>query len=81
MTYLTRVFANNWVTVRGNRLAVVKVFLVLVITIVIMAEVSPAIIKKTQDLLGKVVKKPPLTDKLLRKPPFRFLHDVVNAVG
>lgn len=45
-----------------------------------MAEVSPNIIKKTQDLLGKYVKKPPLSDKLLKKPPFRFLHDVINVV-
>lgn len=46
-----------------------------------MAEVSPVVIKKTQDLLGKYVKKPPLTEKLLKKPPFRFLHDVINAVS
>lgn len=43
-------------------------------------EIKPAVIKKTQDTLGKFVKKPPLTDKLLRKPPFRFLHDVITAI-
>ena len=38
-------------------------------------------IKKTQDSLGKFVKKPPLTEKLLRKPPFKFLHDIINVVS
>jgi len=41
---------------------------------------NPAVIKKTQDTLGKVIKKPPLTDKLLSKPPFRFLHDIITEV-
>ncbi|XP_041371643.1 TRAF3-interacting protein 1-like isoform X2 [Gigantopelta aegis] len=41
---------------------------------------DPKMIKKTQDTLGKAIKKPPLTDKLLSKPPFRFLHDVFTSV-
>ncbi|XP_065089858.1 TRAF3-interacting protein 1-like [Ochlerotatus camptorhynchus] len=45
-----------------------------------MGDPDPAIIKKTQNVLGKYVKKPALTDKLLKKPPFRFLHDVINVV-
>lgn len=45
-----------------------------------MGEVNEAVIKKTQETLGKFVKRPPLTDKLLMKPPFRFLHDVINVV-
>ena len=39
-----------------------------------------AIIKKTQDTLGKAIKKPPLIEKLLNKPPFRFIHDILTEV-
>nr|XP_046260333.1 TRAF3-interacting protein 1 isoform X4 [Scatophagus argus] len=39
-----------------------------------------AVLKKTQDTLGKVIKKPPLTEKLLSKPPFRYLHDIFSEV-
>lgn len=44
-------------------------------------ELDPDIIKETQGSLGKYIKRPPLTDKLLKKPPFRFLHDIVTSVG
>lgn len=42
---------------------------------------DPRIVKKTQDTLGKIIKKPPLTEKLLSKPPFRFLHDIITSVS
>ncbi|XP_050083122.1 TRAF3-interacting protein 1 [Anopheles aquasalis] len=44
------------------------------------SEVDGAVLKRTQSALGKFVKRPALTEKLLRKPPFRFLHDVVHAI-
>lgn len=43
--------------------------------------VDSEVIKKTQETLGKFVKKPPLTEKLLKKPPFKFILDIVKAVS
>lgn len=42
---------------------------------------SSHFVKRTQDSLGKVIKKPPLTEKLLSKPPFRYLHDIFTEVS
>jgi hypothetical protein len=42
---------------------------------------NASVAKKTQDTLGKVIKKPPLTEKLLTKPPFRYLHDIFSEVS
>lgn len=46
-----------------------------------MTEVDPESIRRTQEALGKFVKKPPLTEKLLKKPPFKFIHDVIKVVS
>uniref|UniRef100_A0A8W7PM26 TRAF3-interacting protein 1 n=1 Tax=Anopheles coluzzii TaxID=1518534 RepID=A0A8W7PM26_ANOCL len=44
------------------------------------SELDATVLKRTQSSLGKFVKRPALTEKLLRKPPFRFLHDIVHAI-
>ncbi|XP_064015893.1 TRAF3-interacting protein 1 isoform X2 [Pogoniulus pusillus] len=41
---------------------------------------NEAVVRRTQDSLGRVIRKPPLTDRLLNKPPFRYLHDVITEV-
>ena len=43
--------------------------------------IDSAILKKTQDMLGQLIRKSVLTDKLLSKPPFRFVHDVITSVN
>lgn len=44
------------------------------------SDIDIQVVQNTQEVLGKYIKKPPLTEKLLRKPPFRFLHDIITNV-
>lgn len=37
-------------------------------------------IRATQRSLGRIVEHPRLSDALLARPPFRFLHDIVMQV-
>ncbi|NXR63800.1 MIPT3 protein, partial [Rhadina sibilatrix] len=41
---------------------------------------NEAVSRQTREILGQVIRKPPLTDALLSKPPFRYLHDLISEV-
>lgn len=39
------------------------------------------LVKQIQSSLVKYINKPQLTEKLLNKPPFKFLHDIITNVS
>lgn len=43
--------------------------------------VNKELIKQVQSSLTKHINKPQLTEKLLSKPPFKFIHDIVTNVS
>jgi len=43
-------------------------------------ETLDSLIAITKEKVQALFLKPKLTEKLLRKPPFRFLHDIITAV-
>uniref|UniRef100_A0A7S2RW11 TRAF3-interacting protein 1 n=1 Tax=Mucochytrium quahogii TaxID=96639 RepID=A0A7S2RW11_9STRA len=38
------------------------------------------IIQETKNVIGSIIRKPKMSDKLLSRPPFRFLHDTIMAI-
>ena len=44
-----------------------------------MAELEP-LIEKVKVIIGDLIQKPKMTDKLLQRPPLRFLHDIISAI-
>ena len=39
-----------------------------------------SLVVTAQDKIGALIQRPKMTEKLLSKPPFRFLHDTISAV-
>ena len=39
-----------------------------------------SLIASVQQKMGDLITKPKMTNKVLSKPPFRFLHDTISAV-
>jgi TRAF3-interacting protein 1 len=39
-----------------------------------------SLIAQSNAAISALISKPKMTDKLLSKPPFRFLHDIVSAI-
>lgn len=38
------------------------------------------LVEEAKSKIGAIITKPKMTDKLLNKPPFRFLHDTISAI-
>ena len=39
-----------------------------------------SLIETTKQRVGGIIQKPKMQDKLLQKPPFRFLYDTISAI-
>ena len=56
-----------------------KAFLVLRVVKFKMGDLSE-LIPQTIEAVGAIISKPKMSEKLLSKPPFRFLHDTISAI-
>lgn len=43
-------------------------------------QIDPKVFQRTRDTLGKIIKRTPLTDKYLSRPPFKFVRDIILEV-
>lgn len=43
--------------------------------------IDAELISSTKNSLSKVIKKPVATEKLLQRPPFKFIQDVILSVS
>ena len=39
-----------------------------------------SLVATVKDRMGNLIQRPKMTEKLLSKPPFRFLHDTITSV-
>lgn len=42
--------------------------------------IDAKVIKKTQETLGKVITKPPMSEKILARPTVQYMYDVLISV-
>lgn len=45
-----------------------------------MAEDLDSLVAIAKAKIGDIIQKPKMTEKLLSKPPFRFIHDTISAI-
>jgi TRAF3-interacting protein 1 len=38
------------------------------------------LIEQSKNLISTIIQRPKMTEKLLSKPPFRFIHDTITAI-
>jgi TRAF3-interacting protein 1 len=38
------------------------------------------LIEQCKNIIGEIIQRPKMTEKLLGKPPFRFIHDTISAL-
>jgi len=64
-----------------NEVAVKRTKVIIPDTIMEQLKACNEDIEQTREMISKIVTKPKCSDKLLSKPPFRFIHDLLVGIG